>query len=186
MTDWWRDLSETRAEVWRQLVHGLGDTTAAARTPILATCGLAGFAEARVVVLRAADEARAQLEIHTDSATSKVSELAEAPGATLLIWDSRARLQIRLRCHITRAGEELTKAAWDHVPPGAQYVYGTDPAPGTPISADDAYRPGPDPTRFVVMTCDLAEIETLHLGPERHWRALFRRKDGWHGSWLAP
>ncbi|MEM1275682.1 MAG: pyridoxamine 5'-phosphate oxidase family protein [Pseudomonadota bacterium] len=186
MSDWWTSLAETHAEVWRRLTRGVADRRAPARHPVLATQRQGGFAEARVIVLRGADREAGTLELHTDSASSKITEIRQNPGVTLLIWEQTAKLQIRLRCHITVATGAETAPIWAKVPDTARQVYGGAPEPGQPIDQPEEFSANPDPNRFAILTCQIAEIETLHLGQDRHRRALFSAKDGWAGQWLAP
>lgn len=179
MTDPFATLEGTLDQVWQRLGRGVADRRAPARHPVLATAGAEG-GEARVVVLRGLDRAAGTLEIHTDTASGKVADLRANPGATLLVWDEKAKLQIRLR--VTIAIAEADPAAWARVPDTARGVYGGTPPPGTPITAPQDHAPAPDPARFAVLTARLREIETLHLGTP-HRRAMFR--DG-GATWLAP
>jgi hypothetical protein len=39
---------------------------------------------------------------------------------------------------------------------------------------------------FCVLVLDVVRIETLHLGPDRHRRAVFTAAGGWSGRWIAP
>jgi hypothetical protein len=137
-----------------------------------------------VLVLRAADRTSGRLEMHTDQASAKVGELRARPRASLLVWDARARLQIRLRVRVTpRPG---SGAEWGRVPDGARLAYGGAPAPGSPIPSPEAHDPAQDRRRFTVLDAEIDEIEVLKLGSARHLRALFRREDAWRGQWLAP
>ncbi|MEL6644219.1 MAG: pyridoxamine 5'-phosphate oxidase [Pseudomonadota bacterium] len=176
-------LDGTLTQVWQRLGRGVADRRSPARHPVLATVGRDG-AEARTVVLRGVDAAAGVLTFHTDLASGKVAEIADHPGGTVLIWDAKAQLQMRLRVHLSvRAG---TAAEWAAVPEGAQRVYGGTPAPGAPVATPEDHDPAPDPARFGVVTAEVLEIETLHLGRERHRRAVFRRAEGFQGVWLAP
>lgn len=186
MSDWWTSLEDTRAEVWRRLNRGVADRRAPARHPVLATKGSGEFAEARVIVLRGVDAEAGTLELHTDKASAKIAELSFNPGATLLVWEQTARLQIRLRCHVTVSTGPDTAHVWAKVPDSARRVYGGTPDPGQPIEKPEDFSADPNPERFAILTCKIAEIETLHLGEDRHRRALFRAKDGWSGQWIAP
>lgn len=172
-------LEDTLNDVWQRLGRGVADRRAPARHPVLATCGADG-AEARVVVLRGADRADATLEVHTDTASAKVAELREHPNATLLIWDQKARLQIRVRVAVAIA--EADPIVWARVPDTARGVYGGMPQPGTPINAPEDHQPNPEPARFAVLTCKIREIETLHLS-NPHRRARFRDDAA---QWIAP
>jgi pyridoxine/pyridoxamine 5'-phosphate oxidase len=169
---------------WQRLGRGVADRRAAARHPVLATQGRDGGGEARVVVLRAARRAEGRLEVHTDAASTKVAELAAEPRATLLVWDARAQLQLRLRARVT--AEPGPAAAWARMPQSARLAYGGSPPPGAEIPAPEAYAPAAEPDRFTCLACHLTEIEVLELGRDRHRRAVFRRDADWAGRWLAP
>lgn len=179
MTDLFASLDSTLDQVWQRLGRGVADRRAPARHPVLATVGADG-AEARVVVLRAADREAGTLTIHTDSASGKVAQLRETSGATLLVWDEKAKLQIRLRANVDIIAGDTD--AFARLPDAAQLNYGGTPAPGTPISEPGVHDPAPDARRFTVLVAHVREIETLHLGTP-HRRARFR--DG-AATWLAP
>lgn len=177
-------LDATLDQVWYHLACGAAQPGAPARNLVLATVGVDGGAEARMVVLRGADRGAGTLTVHTDAASAKVAEIAATPQATLLVWDPLARLQIRLRARVTsRAG---TEEEWSAIGDGARAVYGGTPPPGFAIARPEAHEAAPDPARFTVLTARIEEIETLHLGQDRHRRAVFRRTEGFHGTWRAP
>lgn len=183
---WETDLSGTLEMAWRTLVHGVEDKRAAARHVILATAGREGGASARIVILRAADPEAGALEIHTDTASAKVQEIAADPNVALVVWDPRQSFQIRMRAEARlRTGEDAA-ALWAAVPEKNRRAYTGYPPPGVPIPAAYAHDPEPEGQRFAVIDAQLTEIETLHLGDEGHARARFRRAHGWAGTWLAP
>lgn len=171
-------------DAWQRLRRGVADRRAPARHPVLATQALGGGGEARTVVLRAASPSAGIVEVHTDTLSGKVRELEAEPRATLLVWDAKARLQIRLRVttHLVHADSE----AWAQMPQASRGAYGGDPPPGRPIAAPEAHAPGAARERFTRVVCTIDEIELLHLGAERHRRAIYRRADGWAGAWRAP
>lgn len=183
--EWWASLEQTHDEVWRRLHHGVADRKAPARHPVLATASDRG-GEARIVVLRAADRANAALEVHTDARSAKVAELAGNPRATLLVWEAKANLQIRLRIAVEVMAGPDAEAAWARVPEAARKVYGGAVAPGQPLAPAATFVPYADQARFAVLACNCAEIETLHLDEDRHRRAVFRRDAAWEGQWVAP
>ncbi|MGF1445591.1 MAG: pyridoxamine 5'-phosphate oxidase family protein [Pikeienuella sp.] len=185
MADSQQGLHDTLDAVWVRLQRGVTDRAAPARHPVLATTGRHGFAEARLVVLRGADRRRGRLEVHTDRASAKVVELVASPGATLLVWDAAAQLQIRLRAWVEVLDPEACAAAWALVPDQARAQYGGEPLPGRPIAAPDLHQPAADGARFAALDCAIAEIETLQLGPPPR-RALFTAAEGWCGRWLVP
>ncbi|RDC75500.1 pyridoxamine 5'-phosphate oxidase [Rhodovulum sp. 12E13] len=171
-------------DAWQRLCRGVTDRRAPARHPVLATQAMGGGGEARTVVLRAASPSAGRVEIHTDALSAKVCELEAEPRATLLVWDDKARLQIRLR--VTARLVHADAEAWARVPQAARGAYGGDPPPGRPIAAPEAHAPGAARERFTRLVCTIDEIELLHLGAERHRRAVYRRADGWAGALRAP
>lgn len=184
MDHWFETLDKTYARVWKMLSRGVADRRSPARHPILATRGLSHGAEARVVVLRAAARADARIEFHTDSRSGKIAELAADPRCSLLIWDAKAHLQMRLRGKA--AVITADKEAWQHVPEAAQRVYGGTPAPATPIASPQRHQPGTGDIQFFArVQVTLFAIETLHLGTDQHRRAVFATPKG-EGRWLAP
>jgi hypothetical protein len=165
-------------EAWDRLEGG------ALREGVLATVALTGGAAARLVILRRADRDAAEVDVHTDAASAKVAEIARAPEVTLLVWDAERQLQIRFRARATvrpgRADE------WARVPGNARLAYGGTPAPGQPIGAPADHDPTPDPARFAVITMRTESADLLRLDPGGHQRAVFSRKDGFTGLWVAP
>ncbi len=156
---------------------------AAAPLVTLATVAPDGWPEARTVVLRGADRAAGQLEIHTDLATPKVTALRADPRAELVFWDAATDLQIRAALQITIVPQAAGR--WARVPEASRMAYGTSPAPGSPIASAFAYDKTPDPARFAALIGQVLAFDLVHLGP-RHRRARFVAAEGWQGMWLAP
>jgi hypothetical protein len=169
---------------WQRLRRGAADRRASARHPVLATQAAGGGGEARTVVLRAASSSAGTVEIHSDTLSTKFRELAAERRATLLVWDARARLQIRLR--VTARLVHSDAEAWARVPQAARGIYGGDPAPGRRIPAPAAHARCAERERFTRVVCEIDEIELLRLDPDRHRRAVYRRADGWAGAWQVP
>ena len=174
MALWWTDLEDLHDMIWRELERGVAERAAAGRHLVLATAGSDGGGEARLVVLRAASVEDAVLEVHTDSASAKVGDIAREPWATFLFWDPALNLQVRLkaRCEIRKgAGAERL---WSRIPKASQAVYGVEPRPGTEITAPEHVSGGGVMERFAILTARVEEIDALHLGEDRHRRARFR------------
>ena len=186
MANWWTDLDALHHEIWKQLERGVAEPTSPARHPVLATEGTTGGGEARLVVLRAASREDALLEVHTDTASAKVGELAREPRATLLIWDSTSRIQLRLRARAEIRKGQGAAVVWSRIPARSRAVYGGTPMPGKAIAAPEDFVGHADPARFAVVTAHIHEIDALHLGEDMHRRAIFRAEDNWHGQWVAP
>ncbi|MEM1388094.1 MAG: pyridoxamine 5'-phosphate oxidase family protein [Pseudomonadota bacterium] len=184
----WDDTLEgIETTLWDALARGVGDPRAAARRPALATIGADGGPEARIVVLRGVDRARGICTFYTDSASTKVSELAADPRAAMHIWEHGLKLQTRLRGPCTRANDAQEDAAWAAEPDMSLGNYGVTPAPGTPIDAFDAFERIPARARFAVMHLEVRQIDAVILADDIHRRAQYRRTDtGWERGWLAP
>jgi pyridoxamine 5'-phosphate oxidase len=185
MNEWWTSLPATLDQVWLRLMRGVTDRRASARHPALATMGTLG-PEARIVVLRGANRSLAKIALFTDLRSAKVSDLNAEPRASLLIWEQKARLQIRLRVRVEiESGPEVSDD-WQRVPASARQVYGAHPAPGSSMDRPDQIVQHSDSSAFAKLVCHLTEIETLHLGENLHSRAKFSSDTSWTGSWHAP
>lgn len=176
-----KTLDGTLTQVWQSLARGVADRRAPAHHPVLATRSVEGGGAARIVILRSADPETWRLTMYTDSRSGKVAELVREPRATILVWDPKAKFQIRLLSRISMAPG--TAADWDRLSPAQKSVYGGAPDPGLPI-ADPADAPGGgDPGRFTVLSATVETIETLHLASDRHRRARFMQSGA---TWVAP
>ena len=178
------ELDTLWSQAWALIESGPTDPASPARHPVLATQGLSGGGEARMVVLREADRRARELRIHADRASTKCLELRAEPRATLLMWAPQSQMQVRLRVAIQK--RQGTSEEWGLLPDHAQINYGGSPRPGQPIPAHDAWTPEPDPSRFAVLTCALRGLEILVLDPTGHRRARFSPADRWGGTWLTP
>ena len=178
-------LTEFYHAAWDQLGRGVADAKHPARAPTLATISANGFPAQRTVVLRAADRAPAEVEIHTDTLTPKVEELRENNKAALHVWILKSMLQLRLEvCFDILTGLEVADR-WNAVPPASRISYGTHPVPGKPIAGPFDYEKPTEQTRFAVLKGHVQQIEVLYLGT-KHQRALYKRTDDWCGQWISP
>jgi pyridoxamine 5'-phosphate oxidase len=185
MNEWWLSLPTLLDQVWLRLGRGVVDRKADARHLVFATTGAAG-PEARIVVLRRADRAAATIAVYTDLRSAKISELTQAPRASLLVWEQKARLQMRLDVDVEIKSGENAAEHWQRVPLAARNVYGSQPSPGTPMDHPEQWIAQANPDAFAVLVCHITEIETLYLGPDLHRRARFNVDAAWAGQWLAP
>lgn len=179
------DLGAFLTRAWQIIGRGVADRRSPARHPTLATVSPEGRPQARTVVLRAADRPSATLEIHTDTASAKVVALRATPQAELHVWDSRAKIQLRLAADVTICTGAETAAQWDAIPEASRVSYGTTPDPGQVIPHVYAYEKPSCPDRFAVLRFALTSIDIVHLDT-RHRRASFTRSSHWSGAWLAP
>ncbi len=182
MSDPWDDLGLLYSHLWTRLATGAAQSRDPFRLTVLATTGTGG-PEARMVALRVADGDRAEVEIHSDLRTAKVDALRADSRAALLFWDPRTQIQIRLSARLSVNVADPER--WTSIPDAARGNYGTDPAPGTPIAASDAYERTPRRARFAALRGAVYRIDAVSLGHDPHRRAVF---DGpqMRGRWVAP
>jgi hypothetical protein len=201
---------EITPQVWLQLQRACVDRHHEWRTPVLASIGLDGSAQARTVVLRRADVGAGRLLFYTDRRSPKVPELRAHPGATLVFWSRRLSWQIRARVtiHILDAGP-LVDSAWASVaqspsagdylsaaPPGAALrtvsVNPVAPAPPAETAAPEtppgSVGPQPldlrgGPHHLAVVCADVLSIDWLELSRSGHRRALLTTGGP---QWLVP
>lgn len=170
---------------WQRLTRGVADRRAAARHPVFATVSPDGAPEARTVVLRGANRHDGTVEVHTDGGSDKVTSLRSNSRAQLMVWDDRAKLQIRLSTRVTILQGGDVADRWQNVPDGSRMAYGASPPPGTPIPNAHAYTKLASLDWFTVLTCRIESIELMQL-IDPHRRAVFMANDDWIGEWRVP
>ena len=185
MSEWFETLEGIREKAWHLLGQGAEDSRSAMHLAALATVGLGGGGEARRGVLLGARAADGTLEVQTDRASRKVDELQGTPLATLLFWDQETSVQIRARVRIDVLTGDAVEDRWQKLPDAARVNYGGQPAPSTPLDDPARYRETAERDRFAVLLGEVSSLDIVHLG-DVHRRALFERKDGFAGMWLAP
>ncbi len=184
--DPFHSLEGTLDQVWQRLARGVADRRAAARHPTLATVGPEG-PEMRTVVLRAARRSEAQLDVHTDVRSAKVLHIRREPRIAMHVWDAKADCQIRINALASCLSGEDGRGRFAQVPEPARRVYAGFPPPGKVLAVPEEHGETEDPANhFCVLLLDVLRIETLHLGPDRHRRAVFTAAGGWSGRWIAP
>ena len=102
-----------------------------------------------------------------------------------MVWDEKAKLQIRLSTIVTiQQGAEVADR-WKNVPEGSRIAYGASPKPGTPIKTAHDYQKLATREWFTVLTCRIESIELMQL-IDPHRRAVFLASDDWCGHWCVP
>jgi hypothetical protein len=178
-------LAAIEAAVWQELVRAAHDKHHAWRTPVLAT-GLAGAADARVVVLREVDAQTRTLVFYTDTRSGKVAQLREQPRATVVMWSAALGWQLRCRVWLsldTQGVSVLSRWTRLKLSPSAQDYLSPLP-PGSVI--DDPVRPAlprDDRGHFGVLFALVDSLDWLELHREGHRRARF---DAEGARWLQP
>ncbi|MGB3167020.1 MAG: flavin-binding protein [Alteraurantiacibacter sp.] len=182
------------ADIATRLRRGADDRRSALHTPVVVTAD----ADARVMVLRAYDEATRTLRFHTDIRSPKCGLIGEGAPVGVLFYDREAKLQ--LRCRGTGRIEHRTAvadAAWEESTTFARRCYlGEGPgAPSdTPTSGLPDWAEGIQPSeeqvapareRFAILLAELAEVDWFTLSNDGHRRAVIDMATG-EGRWIAP
>ncbi|MEM6489017.1 MAG: pyridoxamine 5'-phosphate oxidase family protein, partial [Pseudomonadota bacterium] len=185
------DLNAMVAEAWRRLTRGAADKRSAFNTTTVGTMGAQGWPEMRTVVLRQADPSQRRLVFHTDRRSTKAGEIEADGRLSLLFWDPRAKLQLRVWGQARLLTEDpLVDDEWRRLAPGSRDIYRVPMTPGRLIddpSVAEGTSDGDGRDVFAVVPVTVMRIDWLHLRAENHRRARFDvGPDGWHGRWLAP
>ena len=194
LPDFYGDLDLSFDHAWTLLETGVGDGTSPLHTPTLATIGSDGIAEARTVVLRAADRAAARLRIHTDRRSRKAEELARDPRCGIHTYDPARKIQLRLQGTASlHQDDDVSASAWTASQHYSKVCYHQAEAPGTvlvdPHLADTHHDSEIDAgqANFCAVLITLHQIEWVYLHHLGHRRARWSRVGpDWIGTWLAP
>jgi pyridoxamine 5'-phosphate oxidase len=165
------------------------------RTPVLATRGLDGQANARTIVLRRVEPKNRKLFVNTDSRSPKYAEILAHPKGTFVFFDPEAETQLRMYTEICiHQNNELTYRAWNELPIHGRRIYETMVSPGRPAAKPTSGLPRQDEDynagykNFVVLEATVNHLDWLYFSEHGHRRASFTwDKEGvLHTSWLYP
>ena len=192
-------LADFFEHAWRALEAGAGPQRSPFAIAHLATRSAAG-ADVRAVALRRANRAAATVGFNTDLRAPKVAQLRRDALGTLLAYDARGgvALRVRGRCALT----PHCATAWRATAARSRVCYRQRVAPGTvlaqPASVDPAaaQRAPADADagleNFCAVTLHIAQLELLDLRASGHRRARFLAPSDsvdlarpWAGEWLA-
>ena len=175
---------------WASLERAARERTGDLRWPVLASVDARDRArpraDARVVVLRRAQAATRELEVHSDARANKLAQLRDA-GACLVFVDRAREVQLRAwgdaRIH---AGDAVARRAWDALAASSRRAYLAPRTPGTVSDEPDANLPDafvdrlPEPAEaeagfanFAAIVLRVDRLEWLELGRTGHRRARF-------------
>lgn len=182
---WYETKAGMLDHAWQMLADGAARPDAPARRIVLATVSRDGGATARILALRRADRAAAQLTLYTDLMTEKVSEIAANHRGTILAWIPEDQLQIRAGVRLSIESGPQLEPAWAKLPDAARRNYGGVPAPGRDLADSRTYRETIERARFARIVGELRSFDLVHLG-DLHRRAVFVASDGFAGRWVGP
>jgi pyridoxamine 5'-phosphate oxidase len=197
-THW--DYASILRDAWSLLESGAADAAAGMHYPVLATRGLDDVPNARALLLWRVARGDRLLYFATDGRSPKHAELARAPWAFLVFYESSAQTQLRVRVRVRfRQDDALTREAWRETPLHTRRVFATPAPPGSvaqvpeagpPVqtmhdsgAADEAgYR------NFELLEAKVAHLDWLYMPPSGHRRAAFTwvSADEPEARWLYP
>ena len=168
--------------VWDYCQKKLKDRKGAWRSAVLATYGKDG-PEARTLIIR--DYEWPRLVFYSDSRTPKINDLKKDPRVSVVIYDPKKRVQIRLkgRAEFSTSGPEIERAL-SELPERSSFDYRTKLPPGSEVKTDSAARQFSETRNFALIKIELSELDCLLLRTEGHSRAIFTGPEA--GSWVVP
>ncbi|NBC09506.1 MAG: hypothetical protein GVY26_20130 [Bacteroidetes bacterium] len=193
------ELDEMLHDCWHLLAKAAIKRKGDYQTPVIGTLG-EGQAELRTVVLREVDMPGRKLIFFTDARSAKTQELEQSPRLSWLFWDARKKVQMRMygeaECHRT---DQVCRQYWEKLPVQGRKSYASTLAPGSPVDTDMTGLPNHwsdnmqlEDTEyafdhFMVVVCQVGQVELLHLHQEGHQRAAYHWENGgWDGQWVIP
>lgn len=111
--------------------EGAEDTSSPLRKPALATVAATGAPALRTVILRSFDGKARLIELFTDRRSSKVAELEREPRASMLFYDPRRDVQLRLTGEAVPLTGAAATEAWERAGLPSRRAYLAVAAPGT-------------------------------------------------------
>ncbi len=197
-------LTNIEQDSWEKLASALDldknrSTNVGFKTMIMASRTTTG-ADARTVVLRKVDAPQKYVWFHTDVRAEKVMQLEAFPDSTLLFWDDKEQIQLRLlvETHM-HTKDYVADEHWQTLGFGSRKSYLSEYKPGSE-------QPGPYPgfpthlgaglpsaeeseagrNNFAVIECRVLAMEYLHLSRDGQVRARFQYEPDSKMVWLAP
>jgi len=187
-------LNELPTACWAILQEGVEQRKSPLHTPVLATLRNQQ-PEARVVVLRAADEHDRTLDCHTDRRTQKTSQIDNHSTVSWVFYDVDRKLQLRARGTARVLTSAIdTDERWSSMGDYSRLCYAQPTAPGQIV--DEIVNATPSPNvddvnagrhQFAIVRSDIIEIEWLYLLQTGHRRAVIRwENDEPIANWIMP
>ncbi|AKD55806.1 PNPOx family protein [Spirosoma radiotolerans] len=189
---------------WQQLVTVLdnssGETTAPGFKTMTVASRTATGADARTVVLRKVDADRKYVWFHTDVRAAKVMQFEAFPDCTLLFWDEKSQVQLRLTVETRlHTDDYVADEHWQTIGAGnrknylSEYRPGSEqpaPYPGFPAhlgaGLPSAEESEAGRANFAVIECRVLAMDYLQLNRSGQVRALFQYEPESKMVWLAP
>ena len=132
--DYYNDLEKVYLKIWKLLNSGLLNRDSPFHIPVF-ICGNGNKSDGRIVVLRGIDEKEKKIWFHSDIRSNKVKNLKSNSEATLLFYDKKEKIQLRIFGNTKiNYQNNITKKSWEKTAHMSRQCYLGDKAPGSNIS----------------------------------------------------
>ncbi|SFR49546.1 Pyridoxine/pyridoxamine 5'-phosphate oxidase [Robiginitalea myxolifaciens] len=178
--------------IWNQIIESLTEAVKQSdhpwRTGSLATQGLDNMPRQRTIVLREFDPDSVRLCFYTDSRSKKMVHIKEDKRVSLLLYNPKELVQLRLEgIAIKESDEKQNARRWAAIPESSRKDYITHIAPGSEIPGPDSVEYLHDEKFFASIYIQPHKIEYLQLKRPNHLRVRYSREgDVWNGEFLVP
>ena len=165
--------------LWGWLTAAAAQRSAPFRTPAVATAGIDGAPQVRVVVLREVDSIAWTLAFHTDVRSAKYGELLNTKSVAWLFYDPAAAVQVRaIGVASIHTDDDVADRSWASAALASRAAYASAVVPGAIIDApraavylEDEAQGEVGRPNFCVVRCQIREFDVLQLDPAGHRRA---------------
>jgi 3-hydroxyisobutyrate dehydrogenase len=153
------------------------------------------FPESRTVVLRKLERSSFTLRFHTDSRSDKYRQVLSNKNTQILLYNQKAKLQVRLKCHsINLDNEKIKQDVWNKSQEISRRCYYVPSSPSSMIdkpilnSDIDFKNESLGYNVFSIIESNVLEMDVLELNYEGHVRAKFEINNGKliKAFWLMP
>ena len=197
---YYNDLDKIYSKIWDLLISGLKNRNAPFHIPVFIS-GNKNKPDGRIVVLRGVDKKEKKIWFHSDIRSNKVKILKSNPDATLLFYDKKEKIQLRITGNIKiNYQNDFSKKSWEKTIHMSRQCYLGKEIPGTNTSIPtsglskniDNFKYSIEESEigyknFCVVQTFIESIEWLYLAAKGHRRALFDLKKGSiEKKWIIP
>ena len=198
--DYYNNLDKVYLKIWDLLKIGLKNRDLPFHIPVF-ICGNKIKSDGRIVVLRGVDEEEKKIWFHSDIRSNKVKILKSNPEATLLFYDKKEKIQLRISGNAKiNYKNDITKKSWKKTVHMSRQCYLGDQTPGSnALSPTSGLTSDIDNLKytlkesevgyenFCVIETFINSIEWLYLAAKGHRRAYFSLKNNsLEKKWLIP
>ena len=175
---------ESARKCYRQVAGALEQAVRTPGDPLrffaLATAGIDGFPECRILVLRDVNAEDRVVEFHCDRRSPKVEQLRREPRVTLLFHDPLAHWQLRVPADASvHHRDEVCDRAWRFTSTTSRGNYACPFASGDPVPEGYVWVPpadlpldSPAFENFVVVRCRFETLDLYTISPAAHLRGI--------------